>query len=180
MSAGNHHMRNLIDREKQHVDERLPIYAETEKRIGYGAITLVRRGEYACVDIEHRGRSIEVIREHVEGNFCHSITALGIAEEIEGREGCDARLYPGEVTPMSKTETLLSGLTFASILISGGIGELAGFAWSLISMGLFLMLLIIPVGALMSVPPNEKEKFDARLEKLLQKHGPPPASTPER
>jgi hypothetical protein len=63
-------------------DNRLPVYAETQKRIGYGGITLVREGDYAVVKIEWNGCEIEVIREHLDGFFCHNISSLGIEQEI--------------------------------------------------------------------------------------------------
>ena len=72
---------------------RLPAYDDAQKKYGYGGITLRREGDYAVVEIEVPDQSedgfrqVEVIREFVDGNFCHSVTSLGIADVIEGREG---------------------------------------------------------------------------------------------
>jgi len=67
---------------------RLPVYAETQKRIGYGGITLVREGDYAVVKIERpgdeEGGEVEVIREPLDSNFSHHISAIGIEETING------------------------------------------------------------------------------------------------
>jgi hypothetical protein len=68
------------------IDKRLPVYAETEKRIGWRDIGLVRDGDYAVVMIEHEGRRIEIIRELLDGNFSHWISALGIEDAILKRE----------------------------------------------------------------------------------------------
>ncbi len=54
---------------------------------GYGAIWLVREGDQAVVQIEHGGKVITVIREHLDANFCHCIEPLGIEAVIKG-EGC--------------------------------------------------------------------------------------------
>lgn len=60
-----------------------------QRKHGYGPITLRREGDFAVVEIERGGiggQQVEVIREHVDGPFSHSITPLGIAEILEGRE----------------------------------------------------------------------------------------------
>jgi hypothetical protein len=64
------------------VDTRLPVYAETQKRIGYGGITLVREGDYAVVKIEHEGQEIEVMREPCDNNFSHNVSSIGIEYAI--------------------------------------------------------------------------------------------------
>ena len=61
----------------------LPIYKKTQREIGYGDIWLRREGDYAVVEIEHKGQTVEVIRELYDSNFCHCISSLGIKEEIE-------------------------------------------------------------------------------------------------
>lgn len=54
---------------------------------GYGPIALRRVGEYAVVEIETLpGQWLEVIREHLDGNFSHIIEPLGI-EEVMRRSG---------------------------------------------------------------------------------------------
>jgi hypothetical protein len=70
------------------IDTRLPTYTETQKRIGYGGITLVREGNYAVVKIEHEGREIEVIREVYDGNFSHNVSSIGIEAEIKSAVQC--------------------------------------------------------------------------------------------
>lgn len=72
----------LITPDSGWVDKRLPIYSETQKKTGYGGITLVREGSYAVVKIEHEGREIEVIREHLESNFSHNVSSIGIEAAI--------------------------------------------------------------------------------------------------
>ena len=53
---------------------------------GYGPITLRREGDYAIVEIEVGHYRIEVIREALDENFCHTIEPLGIAAMIESAE----------------------------------------------------------------------------------------------
>ena len=51
---------------------------EAQRKTGYGAIWLRRVGNFAVVEIEKDGEWIEVMREHVDGNFSHIIEPLGI------------------------------------------------------------------------------------------------------
>lgn len=61
-------------------------------RTGYGAIALRRHGDYAVVEVEalDTQRSdggtkwVEVIREHVDGNFSHIVEPRGIEVAIFG------------------------------------------------------------------------------------------------
>lgn len=66
--------RSLTPAEKQ---------AAAQATYGYGPITLRREGDYAIVEVEHEGRMVEVIRENLDGNFCHSIMPMGIADCIK-------------------------------------------------------------------------------------------------
>jgi hypothetical protein len=49
---------------------------------GYKSIQLVREGDYAVVQVEVGGLYVPVIREHVDGAFCHFVEPLGIEDEI--------------------------------------------------------------------------------------------------
>ncbi len=64
----------------------LPVYAETQKRIGYGSISLVAEDGCAVVKIEHEGREIEVIRERVGAPFSHNVSSIGIEAAIKRQE----------------------------------------------------------------------------------------------
>lgn len=45
-------------------------------------ICLVKRRNHVCVDVAYPdGRIVEVIRELVEGEFCHHITEHGLATQ---------------------------------------------------------------------------------------------------
>ena len=60
----------------------LAVYGETQRRIGYGHIILVREGDDAVVKIERGGKQIEVIREGLDGNFSHCVSPIGIESAI--------------------------------------------------------------------------------------------------
>jgi hypothetical protein len=60
--------------------------AHAAAKYGYGAIRLRRKGDYALVEIERKGAFVEVIREHIDGNFCHIVEPVGIASKIETEE----------------------------------------------------------------------------------------------
>ena len=47
-----------------------------------GAIRLRRDGNYAVVEIEHEGNFVELIREYLEGPFCHIIEPAGIRQRV--------------------------------------------------------------------------------------------------
>ena len=53
-----------------------------QKATGYGPIWLRREGDYVIVEVEHAGEWIEVIREHIDGNFSHCVEPIGIQEAI--------------------------------------------------------------------------------------------------
>jgi hypothetical protein len=61
----------------------LEAQARAARQTGYGAIRLRRKGDYALVEIEQDSKFVTVIREHVEGNFCHIVEPLGIVSAIE-------------------------------------------------------------------------------------------------
>lgn len=64
----------------------LAIYRETQERIGYGSISLERRGDYAVVCVfTRRGRRVPVMAEHLDGQFSQCVTELGIADALEGK-----------------------------------------------------------------------------------------------
>ncbi len=66
---------------------KLPAYAEAQARTGHGGVWLLRSGDYAVVLVETRDREwVEILREHVEGNFSHSVTELGIEDAIKRTE----------------------------------------------------------------------------------------------
>jgi len=56
---------------------------------GYGPITLRREGDRAIVEIEYNGKIYPVIREHLDGNFCHTVEPLGIEAVITGQKGIE-------------------------------------------------------------------------------------------
>ena len=57
---------------------------EAQRKYGYGAIRLRREGNYALVEVEAGPQNfVTVIREHYDGNFCHVVEPVGIAETIE-------------------------------------------------------------------------------------------------
>lgn len=60
--------------------------AAAQDACGYGAITLVRIGDEAHVQVECGGKSYTVIKEHLDGNFCHTVEPLGIVDELQ-RQG---------------------------------------------------------------------------------------------
>lgn len=68
-----------------HRRKQSPVFRQQEAALlyGYGAIWLRREGDYAVVEIEHEGKTIAVIREALEANFCHCIEPLGIEDEIK-------------------------------------------------------------------------------------------------
>ena len=49
---------------------------------GYGPIWLRREGDYAIVEVEFDGEWVEVIREHIDGNFSHCVHPVGIQEQM--------------------------------------------------------------------------------------------------
>lgn len=55
-----------------------------QQQFGYGQITLKRLGNQAVVSIEVDGKELEVIREDLDGNFCHTIHPLGIESLLLG------------------------------------------------------------------------------------------------
>lgn len=63
-----------------------PEYTKAATETGYGDIQLVREGDYAVVKIKAQGRWVEVIKEHLQGHFCHSVTSIGIADAVK-KEG---------------------------------------------------------------------------------------------
>lgn len=57
--------------------------AEAQLQCGYGAITLRREGDDAIVEIDYRGRQIEVIRTFLDSNFCDTIYPIGMVDTIK-------------------------------------------------------------------------------------------------
>ena len=57
--------------------------AEAQKHCGYGSIRLRRDGDFAVVEVECEGEIYEVIREYLDGQFCHTVEPLGILEVLE-------------------------------------------------------------------------------------------------
>jgi len=60
--------------------------AHAQKRCGYGPITLRREGDFAIVEVEYDGEQVEVIREYLDSNFCHTVEPLGILETLQRGE----------------------------------------------------------------------------------------------
>jgi len=51
--------------------------------VGVESISLVRKGDYAVVEVQVRGKYFEVMREHIEGNFSHNVSAGGIRLRLD-------------------------------------------------------------------------------------------------
>mgnify|MGYP001572797448 CR=1 FL=1 len=70
---------------KQDFDNRLPAYIRARNACHYGEITLRREGDIVIVEVQDQttGQQVEVIRESVDSNFCHSVSEIGIKEIIE-------------------------------------------------------------------------------------------------
>ncbi len=66
--------------------------ADVQLRLGYGPVHLERQGDYAVVSLHIDGKWVEVIREHYDDNFCHTIEPLGILDRVQG----NARKNRGE------------------------------------------------------------------------------------
>lgn len=49
-------------------------------------VHLTREGEYAVVYVERGGKSYEILREHLESSFDHTVTAAGIRAALTGEE----------------------------------------------------------------------------------------------
>jgi hypothetical protein len=60
--------------------------ADAQKRCGYGPITLRREGDFAIVEVEYDGEHYEVIREHLDSNFCHTVHPSGIRDVLQRGE----------------------------------------------------------------------------------------------
>lgn len=54
---------------------------------GYGSIHLERTGNHVIVQVESQGKWITVIKEHLDGNFSHTVHPIGILEEINDKKG---------------------------------------------------------------------------------------------
>lgn len=55
---------------------------QAQRATGYGPIWLRRVGDFAVVEVEFDGEWVEVIREHVDGNFSHCVHPVGIQERM--------------------------------------------------------------------------------------------------
>jgi hypothetical protein len=61
-------------------------------QIGYGLIRLVREGNWAIVYIMYQGREIPIIRELYDNYFDHTITPMGIKDEIKRSQNNELNL----------------------------------------------------------------------------------------
>lgn len=74
MSARNWNSAKLTPAQKQR---------QAQLLTGYGAIQLLRDGDYVIVKVETvPGEWIEVIRESLDGNFSHVVEPLGIEQAM--------------------------------------------------------------------------------------------------
>ena len=58
---------------------------QAQQITGYGPIWLRRVGHYVIVEVKIDGAWVEVIREHLDGNFSHCVHPIGILERLNAR-----------------------------------------------------------------------------------------------